>query len=152
VRYNAALSLVSFGDATGRPQIAAMLRPFEMTAPVAGRVTGRAKPGEAINHSTVLMKIETPSGETTEVRSPIVGRVGSVSVQDGQEVKSGDKIAVLAPGVEQAWEALRALYVVGTAEELDLVRQYKKSSPDYPDRVRQQAELTERAIIARAKQ
>lgn len=151
VRYNAALSLVSFGDASGRPQIAAMLRPMEITAPVAGRVTGRARPGDAINHATILMKIAAPSGEAVEVRSPIVGRVASVSVQDGQDVKSGDTVAVLVPGVEQAWEALRALYLVGTLEELELVRQYKRPSPDYPERIRQQAERTEQAIVARAK-
>jgi hypothetical protein len=150
VRYNAALSLVSFGDATGRPQIAAMLRPLEMTAPLAGRVVARAKPGDAINHATVLMRIEGAQ-ETTDVRSPIVGRVRAMLVNDGQEVKSGDKIAVVEPGVEQAWEALRALYLVGTLEDLDLVRQYKKQSPDYPDRVRQQAELAEQAIVERAK-
>ncbi|MBI2677385.1 MAG: acetyl-CoA carboxylase biotin carboxyl carrier protein subunit [Candidatus Koribacter versatilis] len=150
VRYNAALSLVSFGDASGRPQIAAMLRPLEMTAPLAGRVVARAKPGDAINHSTVLMRIEAAQ-ETTDVRSPIVGRVRAILVAGGQEVRSGDNIAVLEPGVEQAWEALRALYLVGTAEDLDLVRQYKKQSPDYPDRVRQQAELAEQAIMDRAK-
>jgi len=151
VRYNAALSLVSFGDATGRPQIAAMLRPLEMTAPIAGRVTARAKPGDAINHATVLLRIEG-AADASDVRSPIVGRVRAMLVNDGQEVKSGDKLAVLEPGVEQAWEALRALYLVGTLEDLDLVRQYKKQSPDYPDRVRQQAELAEAAILSRAKQ
>src|SRR5947209_1394503 len=89
VRSNAALSLVSFGDATGRPQIAAMLRPLEMTAPIAGRVVARAKPGDAINHSTVLMRIEGveigAAQEAVDVRSPIVGRVESILVRDGQE-------------------------------------------------------------------
>lgn len=155
VRYNAALSLVSFGDASGRPQIAAMLRPLDMTAPLAGRVVARAKPGDAINHSTVLIRIEggqmDGTQQTTDVRSPIVGRVRAMLVTDGQDVKSGDKIAVLEPGVEQAWEALRAIFLVGTAEDLDLVRRYKKQSPDYPDRVRQQAELAEQAILERAK-
>lgn len=151
VRSNAALSLVSFGDASGRPQILAMLRPLPLTAPVAGKVAGRAKAGDAINHGTILMRIEGAGG-TNEVRSPIVGRVQSVAVEDGQQVKPGDPIAVLAPGVEQAWEALRALYLVGQAEDLDLVRQYKQPSPDYPDRIRQQAELTERAIRQRARQ
>ena len=151
VRYNAALSLVSFGDASGRAQIVAMLRPLEMTAPIAGKVVARAKLGDAINHSTILMRIQGAGGPA-EVRSPIVGRVQSIAVQDGQQVQSGDRIAVLEPGVDQAWEALRALYLVGTAEDLDLVRQYKKPSPDYPERIRQQAELTEKAILERAKQ
>jgi hypothetical protein len=151
VRYNAALSLVSFGDATGRPQIVAMLRPLEMTAPIAGTVVARAKPGDAINHSAILMRIQD-GAITAEVRSDIVGRVQSVFVENGQYIHSGDKVAMLEPGVEQAWEALRALYVIGQAEDLDLVRAYKKPDPDYPDRVRQQAELTEKAIEQRAKQ
>ena len=151
VRYNAALSLVSFGDGSGRAQIVAMLRPLDVTAPIAGKVVARAKPGDAINHSTILMRIEGPS-DNADLRSPIVGKVDSISVGDGAEVKSGDKVAVLAPGVEQAWEALRALYVVGNAEDLDLVRQYEKQNADYPDRVRQQAQATEQAIEKRAKQ
>ena len=151
VRYNAALALVRFGDATGRSQIAAMLRPMEITAPVAGKVMARAKPGDAINHSTILMKIAATNGESVELRSPIVGRVESIAVSDGADVKSGDKVAVLTPGVEQAWEGLRALYLVGTPEDLELVRQYKKFSPEYPDRIRQQAEETERAIVQRAR-
>ena len=37
VRGNAALSLVRFGDATGRPQIVALLDPAHITAPAPGR-------------------------------------------------------------------------------------------------------------------
>src|SRR6201981_2493922 len=38
VRGNAALSLVRFGDATGRPEIVALLEPAHVTAPKAGRI------------------------------------------------------------------------------------------------------------------
>src|ERR1700680_3253615 len=38
VRGNAALSLVRFGDATGRPQILALLQPAQLTAPDSGRI------------------------------------------------------------------------------------------------------------------
>jgi hypothetical protein len=151
VRYNAALSLVSFGDATGRAQIVAMLHPLDITAPIAGKVVARAKAGDAINHSTILMRIEG-ANDAADIRSPIVGKVGTINVGDGAQVRSGEKVAVLAPGIEQAWEALRALYLIGNAEDLDLVRQYEKQNSDYPDRVRQQAQETEQAIEKRAEQ
>src|SRR5277367_1923270 len=44
VRGNAALSLVRFGDATGRPQIVALLQPASITAPVDGHVVDSDRP------------------------------------------------------------------------------------------------------------
>jgi hypothetical protein len=55
-------------------------------------------------------------------------------------------VATLDPGVEQIWEALRALYLVGQAADLPLIRIYQRDSPEIPDRIRQQAQLTEKAI------
>ncbi len=45
VRGNAALSLVRFGDATGRPQIVALLQPAKVTAPQAGKITDASTVG-----------------------------------------------------------------------------------------------------------
>ena len=39
VRGNAALSLVRFGDSTGRPQIVELLQPAEVSAPRSGKIT-----------------------------------------------------------------------------------------------------------------
>ena len=63
---------------------------------------------------------------------------------------AGSEIASVDPGVEQIWEALRALYFIGQVRDLPLIRIYQRDSPEIPDRVRQQAVLTERAIRARA--
>src|SRR5229473_1184218 len=49
VRGNAALSLVRFRDATGRPQIVALLQPAKIVTPFAGRVTDSDKVGTAIH-------------------------------------------------------------------------------------------------------
>jgi len=54
------------------------------------------------------------------------------------------------PGAEQVWEALRALYLIGQAEDLEAVRLYERESQEISDRVRQQAILTEKAIRERA--
>ena len=63
----------------------------------------------------------------------------------------GQEVAVIAPDTEQVWEALRALYLVGQLEDLPAVTAYERDLPDVPERVREQAVLTEKAIRERAK-
>jgi HEAT repeat len=149
VRGNAALSLVRFGDATGRPQIVALLQPARVMAPVDGHVVDADRPGTAIHQGGLLAKL-APSGasNTIEIRSPIPGRIRSVS-QPGANVAAGAEVAVVDPGTEQVWEALRALYIVGQAEDLAAIRPYQRDLPDISNDVRQQAQETEKAIQAR---
>jgi len=149
VRSNAALGLVRFGDAAGRAQIVAMLKPMVVTAPSAGRVTAAARKGEPANHGTVLVKLEQ-DGQVTQVRAPISGRIHSVSAQPGAEVFAGAELATLDPGSDQVWEALRALYVVGQPEDLPAITPYKDPAPELSQRVQQQAVETEKAILKRA--
>jgi hypothetical protein len=56
---------------------------------------------------------------------------------------------VVDPANEQVWEALRALYLVGQADDLAAVRPYERDLPDISNDVRQQAIETEKAIRAR---
>src|SRR6266849_3247463 len=58
VRGNAALSLVRFGDASGRPHIVALLRPARIVAPSAGRVTDTDKVGTAIHQGGLIAKLQ----------------------------------------------------------------------------------------------
>lgn len=149
VRGNAALSLVRFGDATGRPQIVALLQPARITAPVDGRVVDADRPGTAIHQGGLLAKLATSGASNTlEIRSPIPGRIRSVA-QPGANVAAGAEVAVVDPGTEQVWEALRALYIVGQAEDLAAIRPYQRDLPDISNDVRQQAQETEKAIQAR---
>ncbi len=150
VRGNAALSLVRFGDATGRPQIVALLQPAVVTAPQSGKVTDASTVGTAIHQSGVVAKLQG-KGKTVEIRSPISGRLRILSVQPGQTVASGAEIATIDPGTEQVWEALRALYLVGQTEDIPAVTRYQRDLPEISDAVRQQATLTEQAIRQRAK-
>ncbi|MFI5109884.1 MAG: biotin/lipoyl-containing protein [Terriglobales bacterium] len=148
VRGNAALSLVRFGDASGRPQLVEMLQPAKVKAPQAGRVADLAKIGEAIRQNGTIAKLDV-NGTTVEVRSPIAGRVRSFGVTQGAQVQAGTELAVMDPAPEQVWEALRALYLVGRKEDLPAVTAYAKNLPNMPDRVREQAVLTEKAILER---
>jgi len=149
VRGNAALALVRFGDAAGRPQIVAMLQPLAVSAPAAGRVTGVARAGEPANHGTVLVKLDD-HGQLVEVRAPISGHIRAIAAQPGTDVAQGTLLAVLNPGADQVWEALRALYAVGQPEDLPAIAPYKNPPRDLPQRIAQQAAETERAIQQRA--
>jgi biotin carboxyl carrier protein len=150
VRGNAALSLVRFGDASGRPQIVALLQPARVVAPQAGKVVDTGKPGAAVHQNGLIAKLET-GGRVSEIRSPITGRIRSLSVQSGRAVAGAQEIAVVAPETEQVWEALRALYLVGQTEDLPAITPFGRDLPDVPERVREQALLTERAIRERGK-
>jgi biotin carboxyl carrier protein len=149
VRGNAALSLVRFGDASGRAQIVALLEPARVVAPSSGRVTDADKIGTAIHQGGLIAKLQ--SGEqSTEVRSPISGRIRTLAIAPGTNVDAGMEVATVDPGEQQVWEALRALYLIGQAEDLATIRPYEREVSEISDRVRQQAVLTEKAIQARA--
>jgi len=159
VRGNAALSLVRFGDASGREEIVALLQPAHIVAPSAGRVVDTARVGTAIHQGGIIAKLQlaaptaanSPNGEAVvEVRSPISGRIQAISVPTGAAVAANAELATIDPGDEQVWEALRALYLIGRAEDLPAIRPYERESRDIPDRIRQQALLAEQAIRSRA--
>jgi hypothetical protein len=109
VRGNAALSLVRFGDATGHPQIVALLRPARITSPQSGSIADADRPGTAIHQGGLIAKLRY-GNVTAEIRSPIPGRIHSVA-GTGANIAAGAEIAVVDPSTEQVWEALRALYL-----------------------------------------
>jgi hypothetical protein len=150
VRGNAALSLVRFGDATGRPQIVALLQAARINSPSDGHIVDADRPGTSIHQGGLLAKI-APAGSsaTVEIRSPIPGRIRSVS-QQGATVSAGSEVAVVDPGTEQVWEALRALFIVGQLDDLPAIRPYERDLPDISNDVRQQAVETEKAIRDRS--
>jgi hypothetical protein len=155
VRGNAALSLVRFGDASGRPQIVALLQAAHITSPESGHILDADKPGTAIHQGGLVAKIATVPGsaqgpQTIEIRSPIPGRIRSV-VGTGANILAGAEVSVVDPATEQVWEALRALYLVGQPEDLPAIRPYQREVPDVSNDVRRQAVETEKAIRDRAK-
>jgi hypothetical protein len=148
VRGNAALSLVRFGDAAGRLQIVALLQPASVLASSAGRVVDLDKPGTSIHQGGLVAKLENKEG-TVELRSPISGRIRTLSATIGSSVNAGAQVATVDPSADQVWEALRGLYLAGQVEDLPAIRPYERELPDIPDRIRQQAQLTEQAIRER---
>jgi hypothetical protein len=150
VRGNAALSLVRFGDATGRPQIVALLQPAHIVSPESGRVVDSDRPGTAIHQGGLIAKLQSGNGQSAEIRSPIPGRIRSVA-GTGANLAAGAEVAVVDPSTEQVWEALRALYLVGEVEDIPSVLPYERALPDISNDVREQATITERAVRERTK-
>jgi biotin carboxyl carrier protein len=149
VRGNAALSLVRFRDAAGRPQIVALLQPASIVASVGGRVIDIDKVGTSVRQGGLIAKLNDGS-RTTEIRTPVSGRIRTLSVATGATIAPGTQLASIDPGSEQIWEALRALYLVGQLDDLPAIRIYERNVPEIPDHLREQALLTEKAIQARA--
>jgi hypothetical protein len=150
VRGNAALSLVRFGDASGRLQIVALLQPAQITSPESGHIIDSDRPGTAVHQGGLIAKLEYGHGQRAEIRSPIPGRIRSVA-GTGANVAAGAEVAVVDPANEQVWEALRALYLVGQPDDLAAIRPYERDLPDVSNDVRQQAVEAEKAILARTK-
>ena len=149
VRGNAALSLVRFGDSSGRPQIVALLKSVVITAPQAGSILDASRVGTAVHQNGLVAKLRSGQ-QTVELRSPIAGRIRSMFVQTGANLPEGAEVATIAPETEQVWEALRALYLVGQMGDLPDVLPYERDLPDVPIRIREQAMLAEKAIRQRA--
>ena len=151
VRRNAALSLAGFADPTGRPVLQSMLRPYTITSPHAGKLQNRLEPEDTVSQATLLARIEQPGAEEpAEIRSPVPGAVRERLLRDGSNVTVGDKIMVLDPDYDHVFQSLRALFLVGTAEDLEDVRRFLRPREGMPASVAQQARLTADEIRRRA--
>src|SRR5205085_8293784 len=77
VRGNAALSLVRFGDASGRAQIVALLQSARIIAPRSGRVTDVDKAGTHIHQGGLVENLQD-GRQTTELRYPMSGSIRTI--------------------------------------------------------------------------
>jgi hypothetical protein len=70
-------------------------------------------------------------------------------VAAGSTVTAGQPVLAIKSDEQSIWETLRALAVVGTAEDLQLVENYASGAATSSDRLKQQAALTANAIKSR---
>jgi hypothetical protein len=150
VRHQAALSLVSFNDASGRAEIVSMLKPYSVKAAGSGKLTVLLKEGDAFSAGSPVARIQPSAGPPMEQRAPEPGAVETIKISSDRDVTVGDEIAVLSPSGDQVWEALRALYYVGQPDDIAPIQHYMLDLPGMPDRVRRQATQTTQAIRYRA--
>lgn len=156
VRRNAALQLVRFTgangqpDASGRPELRAMLQPFEVKSPIAGTIVSILPVGSELRAGALLARIRVSSqaslitsptspntqqptpntiiGDVQEFRAPVDGQIASLAVKEGDAVTAGQTIATLKPDQTSVGAALRGLAYVGTKDDLSMIEQYATSS------------------------
>ena len=145
VRRNAALALVRFGDGSGREELLSVLRPYALKAPADGVVASSMRDGATVARRSLLARIEQPDGKVTELRSPLPGRVNKFTKPNGAQVSRDEELLTLNSDEDSVWEALRGLAIIGTDEDLPLIRSYAQSN-DVSTRVKEQATLTVDAI------
>lgn len=149
VARNAALALVRFGDDSAHATIAAMLQPAPVVNPVDGRLEQRLKIGDPVNPGAMVARIQTASG-IIEVRTSVPGTIAGWNAAEGATVARGQAITLIAPSEEMVWEALRALFLIGTPADLPAVERYAQPVEGMSNQVREQAQLTTMAIQHRA--
>jgi len=145
VRRNAALALVRFEDSSGREELLSMLKPYMLKAPADGVVASSMHEGSTVSRRTPLARIEQGDGKIVELRSPLPGRVNKMLKQNGAQVTRDEDLLSLNSDEETVWEALRALAIVGTKDDLPLIQSYAETS----GRIKEQADLTAKAISHR---
>jgi len=150
VQRNAALSLVTFNDSKSLPVLRSMLQPYALAAPIAGTVSSILKESTPIRHGMMLSRLKANENQFVEVRSPLPGEMSKVVVAEGAEVKAGDTMLFISPDGEAVWEALRALYIMGQAEDLPAVERYAQGVEGMPEKIKEQAALTAKAIQGRS--
>lgn len=146
VRRNAAVQLVRFNDGRGLPELRATLKPYDVPAPVAGRVDNALPDDTNVTFGALLARIERSDKTFEELRSPLPGVIKRVKAGENREIQAGEILFSIAPEGEFVWEALRALYVVGEREDLSEVERYAQGVEHMPRRIKEQAALTARAI------
>ena len=143
VRRNAALALVRFDDSSGREELVSVLKPFVLKAPADGVVASSMREGSTVGRRTPLARIEQQDGRVVELRSPLPGRVNQILKQNGAHISRDEDLLSLNSDEESVWEALRALALVGTKDDLPLVQSYTETGSG---RIKEQASLTAQAI------
>jgi hypothetical protein len=148
VRRNAALALVRFNDNSGREELVAVLKPYVLKAPVDGVLASSMNEGTEISRRTPLARIQQSDGKLAELRSPLPGRVQKVFKANGSQVRRDEDLVSVNSDEQSVWEALRALAIIGTKDDLALVQSYAESG-DASARIKEQASLTAKAISGR---
>jgi hypothetical protein len=152
VRRNAALALIRFNDSSGRQVLLETLQPYAVTAHEAGSVTSTLNEGAAVSRGTLLARINLADNQVSEVRSSLPGRINKITKPNAAAVGLGETILTIDSDANSVWEALRGLALIGQAEDLSEVERYSRGVDSLPNRIKEQAALTAKAIQSRADQ
>ena len=148
VRRNAALALVRFNDPSGREELSATLRPYELKSGSEGEVASTLKEGSPVARGTLIGRIVQSDGKTSEVRSPLPGKVERILAPSGSKIVPGAPLLTINSDEQSVWEALRGLSLIGNPEDLPAVERFA-GDPAQSERIRKQAAQTANAIKSR---
>jgi hypothetical protein len=148
VRRNAALALVRFNDPSGREELLAILRPYELRSGSEGEVSSTLKEGSPVARGTLIGRIMQSDGRMIEVRSPLPGKIERILAPSGSKVASGAPLLTIDSDEQSVWEALRGLSLIGKPEDLPAVERFAQDEA-HAERIRKQAALTANAIKSR---
>lgn len=150
VRRNAALALVRFEDHSGREELLSVLRPYALKSPADGVVASSLQEGATVARRALLARIQQADGKVVEVRSPLPGKINRVLKANGSQVARDEEVLTLNSDEDSIWEALRALALIGTRDDLELIQSYAGST-EVSARIKEQAALTARSISGRSR-
>ncbi|HET7112734.1 MAG TPA: HEAT repeat domain-containing protein, partial [Pyrinomonadaceae bacterium] len=145
VRRNAALALVRFADASGHNEVLSILSAYPVRAPASGVMASSLKENAEIARGALLARIQEADGKVIELRSPLPGRINKILKTNGVQVSTGDEVMSINADETSVWEALRALALIGTKEDLPLIQRYAEAG-DVSPRVREQAKVTAKQV------
>ena len=151
VRRNAAVQLVRFGDAAGRPELRAMLQPYDVHSTTAGTIVSLLAEGSKVKAGGLLARIRDLSGTVQEFRSPLDGTISRVVVKEGEPIAAGRTVLSLTPDRATVNDALRALQYVGTKDDLPLLESFSQGTATNDAEIKQQLVVTAKAIEDRGK-
>jgi biotin carboxyl carrier protein len=149
VRRNAAVQLVRFGDAAGRPELRAMLQPYDVKSQMAGTIVSLLAQGSIVKAGGLLARIRDLSGTVQEFRSPLDGAIEKVVVKEGDQIAAARTVLWLTPDRATINDALRALQYVGTKEDVPLIESFSQGPAANDAEIKQQAAVTAKAIESR---
>lgn len=152
VRRNAALALIRFNDPRGREVLLAALRPYAVTTPAAGIVSSTLNEGSPVSRGTLLARVSRADNAVFEVRSPLPGRIDKLAIANGATLLSGNTILTINADANSIWEALRGLALIGQAADLNEIERFAQGVDSLPERIKEQAALTVKAIQGRQSQ
>ena len=148
VRNQAALSLVRFSDPLGHDQIVSILQPIIVTAPTDGRILEIAKAGANVSRDENVARLDC-NGRAVEIHAAIAGRIHTVLGHPGENISGNAGLLTMYASTDDLWKALRALAIIGRPDDLPAVESWTGLSPNIPERLRQQAMLTDKLIRER---
>ena len=121
-----------------------MLEPVTVTAQAGGRVRSVLDLHQLVQQGDLVARLERSAAsegddELVAVRAPVPGSVSDVLVSDGEEIVAGQPVVRLDPSLEHVRNAVMGLALVGTAEDVKLLRQIGDPRSGYADEIRASA-------------